>query len=100
MHFGNLSFYADDLNRDVARPTLRLAPVYDMLPMMWRPNVQSGELNLRLPEVPPVNASHAREQAEAREWAFSFWQQAATLGAIDEPLRDACEVSAIRLRAK
>lgn len=96
MHFGNLSFYADD----VAKPTLRLAPVYDMLPMMWRPNVQSGELNLRLAGMPPVNASHAREQAEAREWAILFWQQAAMLATIDEPLRDACEASATRLRTK
>ena len=46
MHFGNLSFFVDEVERDVRRPALRLAPVYDMLPMMWRPDVQSGELNV------------------------------------------------------
>jgi serine/threonine protein kinase HipA of HipAB toxin-antitoxin module len=38
MHFGNLSFFVDD----VIAPKIRLAPVYDMLPMMWRPDPHLG----------------------------------------------------------
>ena len=95
MHFGNLSFFVDDIEK----PVLRLAPVYDMLPMMWRPSVNTGELN-GLPVVTPVAIpSYVREQAEAREWAFAFWRQAAMLDALDDPLRQACEASALRLGA-
>jgi hypothetical protein len=46
MHLGNVAFFTDDYEQ------LRLAPVYDMLPMVLRPSVQ-GEL----PEVqasPPI----------------------------------------------
>ncbi|MBC7622431.1 MAG: HipA domain-containing protein [Aeromicrobium sp.] len=83
MHFGNLSFFADDTEK----PTLTLAPVYDMLPTMWRPSVNTGELNA-LPVATPVTIpSYARDRAEACEWAIAFWQQAAMLDALDEPLR-------------
>ena len=95
MHFGNLSFFVED----VERPALTLAPVYDMLPMTWRPSVNTGELNM-LPVTPPMAMpTYAREQAEAREWAIAFWRRASTLEAIDASLRDACEASALRLGA-
>ncbi len=41
MHFGNLSFIVED----VTRPRFEVAPIYDMLPMMWRPNIHSGNLD-------------------------------------------------------
>ena len=81
MHFGNLSFFVDDVEK------LVLAPVYDMLPMMWRFSVNTGELNVLPVGTPVVIPSYGREQAEAREWAIAFWQQAAMLDALDEPLR-------------
>ncbi len=81
------------------KPTLTLAPVYDMLPMMWRPSVNTGELNVLPVALPPVIPAYAREQAEAREWAIAFWQQASTRDALDEPLREACEASVAKLRA-
>ena len=95
MHFGNLSFFVDEIER----PTLTLAPVYDMLPMMWRPEVNTGELNVRLLDTSMVIPSYVHEKAESREWAIAFWQQAAALDALDEPMRDACEANASRLRA-
>ncbi len=95
MHFGNLSFFVDDIEK----PVLALAPVYDMLPMMWRPNVNTGELTVLPVATPVAMPSYVREQAEAREWAFAFWRQAAVLDALDEPLRQACEASALRLGA-
>jgi hypothetical protein len=94
MHFGNLSFFIDD----VEKPAPLLAPVYDMLPMMWRPGAHSGELDVTAVREPPKLAAHAREQAEAREWAIEFWHQAAKLDAIDPSLRAACDESALRLR--
>lgn len=97
MHFGNLSFFVDGVERDVRRPALGLAPVYDMLPMMWRPNAQSGELNVTAVAERSVTPSYARDQADACEWAIAFWQQATTLDAIEGPLREACEISAKRM---
>lgn len=37
MHFGNLAFYLDD------RLPLRLAPLYDMVPMLWAPKQGEAE---------------------------------------------------------
>jgi hypothetical protein len=94
MHFGNLSFFIDD----VEKPAPLLAPVYDMLPMMWRPGAHSGELEVTAVREPPKLSAYAREQAGAREWAIEFWHQAAKLDAIDPAIRAACEESALRLR--
>jgi hypothetical protein len=43
MHFGNLSLWVEP--QDVARGRFSLAPLYDMLPMRWRPQPQTGELD-------------------------------------------------------
>lgn len=94
MHFGNLSFFIDD----VEKPAPLLAPVYDMLPMMWRPSVNSGELDVTPVREPPPMPLYAHEQAQAREWAIEFWTEAAKLESIDPPLRAACEASELRLR--
>jgi hypothetical protein len=93
MHFGNLSFFIDN----VEKPLPLLAPVYDMLPMMWRPGVHSGELDVTAVREQPKLTAYAREQAEAREWAIEFWHQGAKLDTIDPPLRAACEESALQL---
>jgi HipA-like C-terminal domain len=94
MHFGNLSFFIDD----VEKPEPLLAPVYDMLPMMWRPGAHSGELNVTAVREPPKLLAYAREQTEARDWAIAFWREAALLDALDAPMKEACEESASRLR--
>jgi hypothetical protein len=92
MHFGNLSFFVDD----VITPKIRLAPVYDMLPMMWRPDPFRG-----LSEDPvrpqPLPAGYAQEQAQASEWAIEFWEQAAKLE-IGADLQSAAQTSAHRLK--
>ena len=63
MHFGNLSLVVGS-PADAARGRFSLAPVYDMLPMRWRPDVQSGELDW-LPFTPDARdlASAARPVA-------------------------------------
>ncbi len=73
MHFGNLSLVVSG-PADAARGRFSLAPVYDMLPMRWRPDVQSGELDW-LPFTPePVDLASA-----ARPLALQFWQRALDL---------------------
>jgi HipA-like C-terminal domain len=93
MHSGNLSFFVDD----VIAPKISLAPVYDMLPMMWKPDIHQGALSdspVR-PQLMPIG--FAAEQAQAREWAIEFWEQAAQLN-IGADLQDASLQSARRLK--
>ena len=72
MHFGNLSLSV--ARDDAARGRFTLAPVYDMLPMRWRPDPATGEMGL-LPFSPePVDL-----QGAARPLAAEFWRRAAEL---------------------
>jgi hypothetical protein len=90
MHPGNLSFFVDD----VIKPRIALAPVYDMLPMMWRPAYMSdspvAEIN--------VPVAYEAEYAHARQWAIEFWEQAARLD-IGADLQAAAHESARRLKS-
>jgi hypothetical protein len=92
MHFGNLSFFVDD----VIKPKIRLAPVYDMLPMMWKPDPYTG-LNDSPVRKQAMPAGFAAEQAQAREWAIEFWKQAAQLD-MGADLQAAAHESARRLK--
>lgn len=66
MHFGNLSFWLDD------RLPFRVAPAYDMLPMLWAPG-PLGELMVRqFNPAPPVPAM-LDAWREAAVWAAEFW---------------------------
>jgi HipA-like C-terminal domain len=93
MHFGNLSFYVDD----VVTPRICLAPVHDMLPMMWRPDIHSSGLDLTPVRLQPQVAGHAVAYAEALKWARIFWQRAAALPSLDGPMRLACATNLERL---
>ncbi len=80
MHFANVS-----LELDHARP-LRLAPVYDMLPMHYRPGA-TGEMPATrfVPPLPPP-----QEQVpwrRAAELAASFWDRAAGDARISDDFR-------------
>jgi hypothetical protein len=70
MHFGNLAFWLDD-----AQP-FRLAPAYDVLPMLWAPAPGRAA---PLPEFePPAPLPAEREiWAEAAAWAVEFWRRVA-----------------------
>lgn len=92
MHFGNLSFFVDD----VIKPKIRLAPVYDMLPMMWRPDPHAGLTDSPV-RPQPMPAGFAAEQEQARQWAIEFWEQAALLD-IGADLQAASLESARRLK--
>ena len=70
MHFGNLAFWFDD-----ALP-FRLAPAYDMLPMLWAP--VAGEAT-PAPEFAPALPLPADREVwhEAAGWAAGFWAELA-----------------------
>lgn len=73
MHFGNLSLVVAN-PADAARGRFSLAPVYDMLPMRWRPDLQSGALDWL-----PFTPEWADLASPARPVALQFWQRAADL---------------------
>lgn len=95
MHFGNLSFFVDD----IAKPQLRLAPLYDMLPMKWRPGVHDGVLNADPVQEQPLPIGYAHEHARAREIAVQFWEQAAGLDTLPAALRTGARRSARRVQS-
>ncbi len=94
MHFGNLSFFIDD----VINPAPALTPTYDMLPMMWRPSIHSGALDITPVREPHVLAGYAHEYADARAWATLFWQRAAQIEVLDDAMRDASLASEARVK--
>ena len=94
MHFGNLSFFVDDITRPVFVPT----PVYDMLPMAWRPGLHGGELDLVPIHPQRQPAGFEAEAQQARAWAMEFWERAAQLPALGDTVRDASAANARSLR--
>jgi hypothetical protein len=70
MHSGNLSLRV--AQADAARGRFTLAPVYDMLPMRWRPGPASGDLGLSPFAPEPIDL-----QSPARAVAAVFWSRAA-----------------------
>jgi hypothetical protein len=96
MHFGNLSFFV----QDVIRPRFELAPIYDMLPMMWRPSIHSGSLDAE-----PLNAPHALAvdpalTDAARDWAVVYWERAAEMRTLGLPMQTVCAINAQRLKTR
>ena len=73
MHFGNLSLFVDDLLR-IDNPSFTLAPVYDMLPMMYRPSEFLGELGYAPFALPEAATNSAEARAKAIRIALDFWQ--------------------------
>ena len=71
MHFGNLAFFLGDTL------PLRLAPAYDMLPMLWAPTPgQATPTPLFTPPSPLPEESPIWN--EAADWAVEFWQRLAS----------------------
>ncbi|MBI5382147.1 MAG: type II toxin-antitoxin system HipA family toxin YjjJ [Opitutae bacterium] len=70
MHFGNLAFWLDDTL------PFRLAPAYDVLPMLWAP-AAGGELVPRTLNVRPPLPAHEADWLIAAGWAEEFWARVA-----------------------
>jgi hypothetical protein len=91
MHFGNLGLITQ--RADVPRGRFTLAPVYDMLPMRWRPDPQAGSLDL-LPFTPLDEAL----QSPACPVARVFWARVAESTAISRGFRALAREMLVRLR--
>ncbi len=94
MHFGNLSFFVND----VVKPTFTVTPAYDMLPMMWRPSVHSGELDASPVKQQHQIAGYAAQALAAREWAIDYWERATKLQALSSALAEASCANVKRLK--
>ena len=84
MHLGNLSFHMT--------PTLRLAPAYDTLPMMYAP-LPGGEVPPRefTPPLPlPEQTGLWKIACKA---ALEFWQLASTEARISGPFQSVCRAN-------
>jgi hypothetical protein len=71
MHFGNLSFFAPFSS------ALMLAPIYDMLPMMYAP-VAGDELPNREFEAPLPTAGNLNIWKSIAEAAERYWREVAS----------------------
>jgi hypothetical protein len=71
MHFGNLAFWLDDTL------PFRLAPSYDMLPMLWAPTPGNATPAPEFAPMPPLPADR-EVWLEAAGWAAEFWQRVAS----------------------
>ena len=94
MHFGNLSFFVDDVTRPVLVPT----PVYDMLPMKWRPSIHDGALDVTPVQAPMQLVGFEAQTEWAKACAIHYWERAAQLPDLSPELRAACVQSAQRLK--
>jgi serine/threonine protein kinase HipA of HipAB toxin-antitoxin module len=91
MHFGNLALWVE--HDDIHAGRGRLAPVYDMLPMRWRPDPTSGSLDLS-----PFTPEDADLKSPARPLAEAFWKTAADDQWFSSPFRALAEQMLRRLR--
>jgi hypothetical protein len=71
MHYGNLSFFLDPV------PPLHLAPVYDMVPMTYRPGLEGTLPDHTLHFVPPP-PEEKETWNEASVLALRFWETLAS----------------------
>lgn len=91
MHHGNLSFFAEPDD-----PHLRLAPVYDMLPMHYRP-APSGLVRETPFALPEMSGEHRATWAKALSHAVEFWRIASRDKRISPAFRAVCAGNETRL---
>lgn len=93
MHLGNLSFRLGAAGKE---PALRIAPLYDMLPMQYAP-LPGGEVPVREFD-PPLPLPLERETWHAAcGAAMLFWNAASADPRISEPFRAQCQRNRTRL---
>ena len=79
-HLGNVSFF------EQADGALRLAPIYDMLPMTLAPS--GGVVTPRPPSLAPASASTLDVWADAARWAVRYWREVEEHGELEEGVRE------------
>ena len=90
-HFGNLAFF------DHYDGRFRLAPVYDMLPMLYAP--EHDQLAARSFAPPDPSSANLREYGRARALAEQFWRNCAQDERISEAFRRICAACLSSLEA-
>lgn len=81
MHFGNVSFYLND------QKPLCLAPVYDMLPMLYRPSIQGEIVERNFSPVLALPEQRVFHQ-EAMVMAQDFWQRVGCDNAVSPDFKE------------
>jgi hypothetical protein len=94
-HLGNLSFYCSDPSAYGAG--LRLAPIYDMLPMMFAP--AGGRLPATTFDPGPPRAADLEIWPAALRAATDFWQRTVTDARITDGFRALAKDALDRLRS-
>jgi hypothetical protein len=90
MHFGNLSLAVQQA--DVAHGRFTLAPVYDMLPMRWKPDLMLG-----MPDYAPFDTDISRTDPSTRAMAQVFWQRLSVEPLVSQALQGVAKTMAGRL---
>jgi HipA-like C-terminal domain len=93
MHGGNLSFLVDADSQIV-----RLAPVYDMLPMHYRPN-ESGTVRDDPFTLPTPDLSRIAIWAKATTLSLLFWRRMSEDSRLDHRFRELCAGNVERVDA-
>ncbi len=95
MHSGNLSLFVGlgGLASGGAQQGLSIAPVYDMLPMRWRPDALTGGAG----DYAPFEPDPASAAGPARSPAAEFWHRLAADAAVSRALRRVAAEMARRL---
>ncbi len=93
MHSGNLSLAVQ--REHLAKGRFTLAPVYDMLPMRWRPDATLGAA----PEYEPFAPSPTALASGAREPAAVFWRELAQWRDVSTALRKVAAQMSVLVQA-
>ena len=79
---------------DLVRGRFTLAPLFDMLPMRWRPDPHGdGEIGPTPFEPEPLDL-----QSAARPLAQQYWERVAEHGEIGKPTRALAKTMALRVK--
>lgn len=93
MHSGNAALFVDGASlKEIAQGAFSLAPVYDMLPMRWKPDLMLG-----MPEYAPFEPDLSRADPGARAMARVFWQRLSVHPLVSNVLQDVANTMAGRL---
>lgn len=93
MHAGNLALFVELEN--LARGRFSTAPVYDMLPMRWRPNPENGGWD----DYVPFEPDERSRKGPAAGPAAVFWERLEACKAASPEMRDVAGRMLERIRA-
>jgi hypothetical protein len=93
MHFGNLSLWADQ----PAKARFTLAPIYDMLPMRWRPDGTNGLQDYAAFEPRRQAVVTPATPVSALQMAGAFWRRLAGANQVSPALREVAAIMVDRV---